>query len=70
MFGSRLETVEIYTVAEDAWRQGTDLPHKVGEFARSLPFEDTFIVAGGHNSGDTIYKVIIKRQNEMHSRFC
>ena len=56
-----METVEIYTVAEDAWRQGTDLPHKVGEFARSLPFDDTFIVAGGNNGGDTIYKVITKR---------
>ena len=55
-FCCRLETVEIYTVAEDVWRQGTDLPHKVGEFARSLPFEDTFIVAGGYDS-DTIYKV-------------
>ena len=62
MFGSHLETVEIYTVAEDSWRQGKDLPDKVGGFARSLPFEDTFIVIGGHDS-KAIYEVPTQRQN-------
>ena len=52
-----LKTVEIFTVEDNSWRSGTDLPHKVGSFAAALPFQDTFIIAGGYES-KTIYKVI------------
>ena len=50
--------MEIYTVEEDIWRQGTDLPHKIGPFGASLPFQDTFIVVGGKES-NKIYRVLI-----------
>ena len=53
-----MDSVEIYTVEEDRWRKGTDLPHKIGDFAATLPFQDTFIIAGGTDSKD-IYKVLI-----------
>ena len=55
--GHYLKTVEIFTVEDNSWRSGTDLPHKVGSFAAALPFQDTFIIAGGYES-KTIYKVI------------
>ena len=53
-----MKTVEIYTVEGDSWRQGTELPHEIGGFAKALPFEDTFIIAGGYNKKEMI-KVII-----------
>ena len=53
-----MKTVEIFTVEDNSWRSGTDLPHKVGSFAAALPFQDTFIIAGGYES-KTIYKVIM-----------
>ena len=68
--GCYLKTVEIYTVEANTWRQGTDLPHKIGSFAASLPYEDTFITAGGYES-KTIYKVVIKRKKlEYFTDFC
>ena len=53
-----LKTVEIFSVEDNSWRSGTDLPHKVGSFAAALPFQDTFIIAGGYES-KTIYKVVM-----------
>ena len=58
--GTYFKSVEIYTVEDDTWRPGTDLPHNVGSFAAHLAFKDTFIIAGGHGSdSNTIYKVMI-----------
>ena len=56
-----LSSVEIYSVLDDIWRQGTPLPQKIG-YASYLPFEDSFIIIGGRGSSplDTIYKVIIE----------
>ena len=55
-----LQSVEIYSVHNDLWRQGNPLPNKIG-FASYLPFEDSFIIIGGRSSSstslDTIYKV-------------
>ena len=59
MDGTYLKSVEIYTVEDDTWRPGTDLPHNVGSFAASIAFEDSFIIAGGYGSdSNTIYKVM------------
>ena len=53
-----LSSTEIYTVEDDAWRQGTPLPQALA-YSASLPYEDSFLILGGYFSGcsDSIYQV-------------
>ena len=69
-----LQSVEIYSVHNDLWRQGNPLPNKVG-YASYLPFEDSFIIIGGRDSSslDTIYKVSSQMkicQGRNHTQTC
>ena len=52
-------TTEIYTVGNDTWREGPDLPQALYNLA-SLPYEDTFLILGGYDGSacfDSIYQV-------------
>ena len=54
-----ISTSEIYTVADDAWRQGPSL-QKASYGHTSLPYEDSFLIMGGYDGSscsDSIYKV-------------
>ena len=57
----KLSTSEIYTVEDNAWRQGRPLPWALNGPA-SLPYEDSFLIMGGYDDSscrDSIYKVEI-----------
>ena len=54
-----LSSTEIYTVEDDTWRQGQPLP-KAFHSHTSLPYEDTFLLLGGHDGTtclDSMYQV-------------
>ena len=54
-----ISTSEIYTVEDNAWRQGPALPRNLSG-PTSLPYEDSFLIMGGYDGSscsDSIYKV-------------
>ena len=53
-----IASTEIYTVEDDTWRDGTDLPRETNAGA-SVPYGDTFLFVGGttYPCYDEIYKV-------------
>ena len=53
-----LSSTEIYTVVDDTWRSGSPLP-KAFQQTASLPYEDSFLILGGHDGSclDNSYKV-------------
>ena len=57
--GGATFSTEIYTVVNDTWREGPDLPQALMTPA-SLPYEDTFLILGGQYGStcmDSIYQV-------------
>ena len=57
--GGSAQSTEIYTVEDNTWRWGPRLPTASLKGSSSLPYQDSFLIVGGHNGSclDSIFKV-------------